>query len=58
MTKAASLFVTFREICNALNRYEQIENLFIAYFHPKNAIGKFVHSFNPTIHLRYKDFVL
>ncbi|MGC8579946.1 MAG: S-methyl-5-thioribose-1-phosphate isomerase, partial [bacterium] len=22
---------------------------------PKNAIGKFAHSFNPTIHLRYKD---
>ncbi|MGC8579136.1 MAG: apolipoprotein N-acyltransferase, partial [bacterium] len=23
---------------------------------PKNAIGKFAHSFNPAIHLRYKDF--
>ncbi|MGB9736564.1 MAG: hypothetical protein ACPL1H_10100, partial [bacterium] len=26
-------------------------------FNPKNAIGKFAHSFNPTIHLRYKDFL-
>ncbi|MGC8578449.1 MAG: lipoyl synthase [bacterium] len=25
---------------------------------PKNAIGKFAHSFNPAIHLRYKDFLL
>ncbi|MGC8579792.1 MAG: hemerythrin domain-containing protein, partial [bacterium] len=24
---------------------------------PKNAIGKFAHSFNPAIHLRYKDFL-
>ncbi|MGC8685783.1 MAG: hypothetical protein ACP5QW_04160, partial [bacterium] len=26
------------------------------WFNPKNAIGKFAHSFNPAIHLRYKDF--
>ncbi|MGC8580570.1 MAG: hypothetical protein ACP5MB_11030, partial [bacterium] len=26
------------------------------YVNPKNAIGKFAHSFNPAIHLRYKDF--
>ncbi|MGC8580605.1 MAG: hypothetical protein ACP5JP_10605, partial [bacterium] len=28
-----------------------------SYYYPKNAIGKFAHSFNPTIHLRYKDFL-
>ncbi|MGC8755602.1 MAG: hypothetical protein ACP5QW_03665, partial [bacterium] len=30
-------------------------DLLTMYINPKNAIGKFAHSFNPTIHLRYKD---
>ncbi|MGC8579968.1 MAG: hypothetical protein ACP5MB_07925 [bacterium] len=31
---------------------------FTSFINPKNAIGKFAHSFNPAIHLRYKDFLL